>query len=163
MAGHVHLLEGWHKVACSRRPQLIEDTAMKMKKTQFSFSIMLPAVALMVALCFLVALSFAIQPLFGQSADDASRVAATQQPSAQLQSQSQFRAQNGGNALAVMTFSGRIVKSGNKLLLTDADNQVTYQLDDQRKAQHFLNPSVKVRGVLDAVTGTIRIAAIQPA
>ncbi len=130
---------------------------MKMKKTQFSFSIMLPAVALMVALCFLVALSFAIQPLFGQSA-------ATEQPSTQLQSQSQsqFRAQNAGNAVGVMTFSGRIVKSGNKLVLTDADNQVTYQLDDQRKAQDFLNKSVKVRGVLDAVTGTIRIAAIEP-
>ncbi len=127
---------------------------MKMKKTQFSFSIMLPAVALMVALCFLVALSFAIQPLFGQSV-------ATEQPS--TQSQSQFRAQNAGNAVGVMTFSGRIVKSGNKLLLTDADNQVTYQLDDQRKAQDFLNKSVKVRGVLDAVTGTIRIAAIEPA
>ena len=127
---------------------------MKMKKTQFSFSIMLPAVALMVALCFLVALSFAIQPLFGQSV-------ATEQPS--TQSQSQFRAQNAGNAVGVMTFSGRIVKSGNKLLLTDADNQVTYQLDDQRKAQDFLNQSVKVRGVLDAVTGTIRIAAIEPA
>ncbi|MFY9845251.1 MAG: DUF5818 domain-containing protein [Terriglobales bacterium] len=126
---------------------------MKMKKTQFSFSIMLPAVALMVALCFLVALSFAIQPLFGQSV-------ATEQPS--TQSQSQFRAQNAGNAVGVMTFSGRIVKSGNKLLLTDADNQVTYQLDDQRKAQDFLNKSVKVRGVLDAVTGTIRIAAIEP-
>jgi|SRR5208337_4486165 len=134
-----------------------------MKKTQFSFSMMLPALVLMLALCFLVAMSFAIQPLFGQSTDDASRIAATQQPSAQLQSQSQPRAQNGGNAVAVMTFSGRIVKSGSKLVLTDIDNQVTYQLDDQRKAQDFLNKSVKVMGVLDAVTGTIRIAAIEPA
>ena|SRR5271165_1041726 len=115
----------------------------------------------MLALCFLVALSFAIQPLFGQSTYDASRIATTQPPSAQSPSQSE--AQNAGNAIAVMTFSGRIVKSGSKLVLTDADNQTTYQLDDQRKAQDFLNKSVKVMGVLDAVTGTIRIAAIEPA
>ena len=132
-----------------------------MKKTRSSFSMMLPGVVLMLALCFLVALSFAIQPLFGQSTYDASRIATTQQPSAQSQSQSE--AQNAGNAIAVMTFSGRIVKSGSKLVLTDADNQTTYQLDDQRKAQDFLNKSVKVMGVLDAVTGTIRIAAIEPA
>jgi len=36
------------------------------------------------------------------------------------------------------------------------------ELDDQQKAQDFLNKSVKVTGVLDASTGTIRVTMIEP-
>jgi hypothetical protein len=54
------------------------------------------------------------------------------------------------------------VKSGNKLVLTAADSKTTYQIDDQQKAKNFLNKSVKVTGVLDASTGTIRVSAIDP-
>jgi hypothetical protein len=61
----------------------------------------------------------------------------------------------------VKSFSGKITKSGNRFMLADADNKTTYQLDDQRKAHDFLNKSVKVTGVLDATTGTIRITALQ--
>jgi hypothetical protein len=53
------------------------------------------------------------------------------------------------------------VKSAGKLVLTTAD-KTTYQIDDQQKAQDFLNKSVKVTGVLDAATGTIRVTAIDP-
>jgi hypothetical protein len=60
------------------------------------------------------------------------------------------------------TFNGTIVKSGDKLVLTAADNKTTFQLDDQQKAQGYLNKSVKVTGVLDASTGTIRVKAIDP-
>jgi hypothetical protein len=38
------------------------------------------------------------------------------------------------------------MKSGDKLVLTDIANKTTYQLDDQQKAQDFLNKSVKVIG-----------------
>jgi len=64
-------------------------------------------------------------------------------------------------APSATTFSGRITKSGNRLVLADVDNTTTYQLDDQQKTHDFLNKSVKVTGVLDPTTGTIRITAIQ--
>jgi len=72
--------------------------------------------------------------------------------------------QNAGStpAASVTTFTGKIVKSGTKVVLTD-ENKTVYQLDDQQKAQEFLNKSVKVTGVLDPSTGTIRVSAIDPA
>ncbi|HKM48672.1 MAG TPA: DUF5818 domain-containing protein [Terriglobales bacterium] len=118
-----------------------------MQRTQFALSIMLPMIALMAALCF------ASQPMLAQSAHDGN-TAAQQQP---MQPD-----QNAENAAPEKTFNGKIVKSGDKLVLTDADNKTTYQLDDQQKAQDFLNKSVKVTGVLDAATGTIRVSAIAP-
>lgn len=60
-------------------------------------------------------------------------------------------------------FSGKIVKAGDKLVLTDSTGAVTYQLDDQQKAKEFLGKNVKVTGVLDPATGTIRITTIEPA
>jgi len=122
-----------------------------MKKTQFALSMMLPVTALTAALCF------ASQPMFAQSAHDSSGNTTTQQQPMQPDDQ------NAANAASMKTFSGKIVKSGNKLVLSDADNKTTYQLDDQQKAQDFLNKSVKVTGVLDASTGTIRVSAIEPA
>jgi hypothetical protein len=115
-----------------------------MKKIKFALSTMLPVMALTAALCF------ASQPTFAQSAPDPSGNAA-QQP---MQPDNQ-------NAAAAKTFNGKIVKAGDKLVLTVADT--TYQLDDQQKAQDFLNKNVKVTGVLDASTGTIRVSAIEPA
>jgi hypothetical protein len=108
---------------------------------------MLPMIALMVALCF------ASQPLFAQSAGAPSR-----NPTAQQQPQPM--PPDDQSASAVKTFSGKIMKSGNKIVLVDADNKTTYQLDDQQKAQDFLNKTVKVTGSLDASTGTIRVTAI---
>jgi len=117
-----------------------------MKKIQFALSIMLPVMALTAALCF------AIQPMFAQSAQDSSQNATTQQQPTQPDDQD----------AAVTTFSGKIVKSGDKLVLKDINNKTTYQLDDQSKAKDFLNQSVKVTGVLDASTGTIQVSAIEP-
>jgi hypothetical protein len=117
-----------------------------MKKTKFALSKMLPAMALTAALCF------ASQPIFAQSAPGSARQTTTQQQPMQPDDQ---------NAAAQKTFSGKIVKSGDKFVLTAAD-KTTYQLDDQQKAQDFLNKSVKVTGVLDASTGTIRVTAIEP-
>jgi len=97
-----------------------------MKKTQFALSMMLSVMALTATLCF------ASQPMFAQSAPDSSRDKVTQQQPMQLHDQ---------NAAAVTTFSGKIVKSGDKLVLTDMNNKTTYQLDDQQKAQGFLNKS----------------------
>lgn len=61
------------------------------------------------------------------------------------------------------TFAGKIVKSGARLVLTDPASRAIYQLDDQTKARELLNKDVKVTGVLDTSTGTIRMSAIEPA
>jgi hypothetical protein len=118
-----------------------------MKKMQFALSTMLPVLALIAALCV------ASQPVFAQSTYDSSRNPTTQQQPMQP---------DDPNMVAVKTFSGKIVKSGDKLVLSDAANKTTYQLDDQQKAQDFLNKRVKVTGVLDAATGTIKVGAIEP-
>lgn len=117
-----------------------------MQKTKFACTMMLSVLALVVGL--------ATQPILAQSAA-ANKTAAQQQPM-------QPGDQNAANAASEKTFNGTIVKSGDKLVLTAAD-KTTYQLDDQQKAQYFLNKSVKVKGVLDASTGTIRVTAIDPA
>ncbi len=120
-----------------------------MKKVQFALSMMLPVMALTAALCL------ASQPTLAQSASDPSRNPTTQQQP--MPPDNQMPA----NAASEKTFSGKIVKTGGKLVLKTAD-KTTYQIDDQQKAQDFLNKSVKVTGVLDAATGTIRVTAIDP-
>ncbi len=90
-------------------------------------------------------------PIVGQSGYDSSHSMETQHHSI---------AGNDQHASSV-TFRGTVTKSGNRFVLTDADNKTTYQVDDPQKAHDFLNKSVKVTGVLDASTGTIRITAIQ--
>ena len=71
--------------------------------------------------------------------------------------------QSSQNRASETTFVGRIVKSGNQLVLRDADNETTYQLDDQQKARRFLNRAVRVSGDLDPSSGTIHIGVIIPA
>jgi len=66
-------------------------------------------------------------------------------------------------AAETKTFTGKIVKSGNLLVLSDAEGKTTYKLDDQQKAKEFVNQDVKVTGVLDDSTGVIRVTAIEPA
>ena len=62
---------------------------------------------------------------------------------------------------AAPVFIGKIIRSGNKLVLSTSD--ATYQLDDQRQVQRFLNQTVRIAGVLDAESGTICVSAIRPA
>jgi hypothetical protein len=66
------------------------------------------------------------------------------------------------SAAEMKTFTGMIVKSGDNLVLADAENGTTFQLDDQQKAQEFVGKRVKVSGVLDNATGVIRVSAIEP-
>lgn len=121
-----------------------------MKNTRFAVLNILPALTLSLAMCAVT------QPVFGQNTtqtpDPSNPSTATQQQPMQPDDQT---------AAAAKTFHGKIVQAGDKLVLTATDK--TYQLDDQQKAQDFLNKSVKVTGVLDASTGTIRVSAIEPA
>ena len=119
-----------------------------MKKGRFGLFLMLPVMALTAALCL------ARQPAFAQSTQGSD-------PTVQHQPMPPDD-QNSANAASEKTFSGKIVKSGGKLVLKGADGKTTYQIDDQQKAEDFLNKSVKVTGVLDADTGTIRVTAIDP-
>jgi hypothetical protein len=118
-----------------------------MNKTRFGLSMILPLMALTVVLCF------QSQPAFAQSTQSSD-------PSAQQQPM-QPDNQNPATTASEKTFSGKILKSGGKLVLKTAD-KTTYQIDDQQKAQDFLNKSVKVTGVLDPETGTIHVTAIDP-
>lgn len=121
-----------------------------MKTTQLALSTILPAVALLIALCF------ASQPAFAQNTDDSAISPTAQQQPMQPDDR------NAADVDSTKTFSGKIVKSGGKLVLQDTVNKTTYQLDDQVKAHDFLNKNVKVTGVLDASTETIRVNAIEP-
>jgi uncharacterized protein DUF5818 len=109
----------------------------------------LPAVAVMVGLC-LVCQSAIAQSSANQQNNPAAQQAPAQHPD------------DPNSAAEMKTFTGKIVKSGDKFVLADAENKTSYQLDDQQKAQEFLNRDVKVVGVLDAATGTIRVSAIEP-
>jgi len=60
------------------------------------------------------------------------------------------------------SFTGKIVKQGDKLVLADATGKTAYQLDDQVKAKEFLNKNVKVTGILDGATTTIHVSSIDP-
>ena len=118
-----------------------------MKKARFGLSMMLPVMALTAALCFRSQQTFAQRT---QTSDPT----AQQQP---MQPDNQVPP----TAASEKTFSGKIVKSEGKLVLKAIDD-TTYQIDDQQKAKEFLNKSVKVTGILDAETGTIRVTAIDP-
>ena len=119
-----------------------------MKTIQFALSTMALTVVLL----------FAGQQTLAQSTSDSAR-----NPTAQQQPMQPDNQTTAVNAASEKMFKGKSVQSGDKLVLTATDGTVTYQLDDQQKAQVFLNKSVKVTGVLDASTGTIRVKAIDPA
>lgn len=61
------------------------------------------------------------------------------------------------------TFTGKGAKAGGKYVLKDMTNKMTYMLDDQERAKAFEGKSVKVTGMLDTQSNTIRVAAIEPA
>ena len=121
-----------------------------MKNLRAALLYVLPAAIMMVGL------SLVWQPAVAQNTTPQNDVAAAQQQPAQ-------QPDSPGSASEAKTFSGKIVKDGDKLVLTDADGKTTYQIDDQQKAKAFLNKSVKVTGILDASTGIIRVSAIEPA
>jgi uncharacterized protein DUF5818 len=118
-----------------------------MKKVQYTLSPMLPVFVLVAAV-------FSAQLMHAQSAQAPSPRTQTAQDQQKMQPEDQTSAQK--------IFTGTIVKSGSKLVLTDSVTKTSYQLDDQEKAQSFLNKNVKVTGVLDASTGTIRVTTIDP-
>src|SRR5579863_8742433 len=62
----------------------------------------------------------------------------------------QDQGQSGQMGQSAQTFTGKIAKSGGKLVLKDTASNAEYQLDDQQKAASFEGKQVKVTGTLDA-------------
>jgi len=58
------------------------------------------------------------------------------------------------------TFTGKIVKDGDKYVLKVA-NSTSYQLDEQSGAQKYENKDVRVIGTLDTGSNTIRVTKIE--
>ena len=58
-------------------------------------------------------------------------------------------------------FSGTIVKNGDKYVLCDAANKLSYMLDDPEKASQFEGKKVKVTGTVDVASNTIHVETIQ--
>lgn len=122
-----------------------------MKTIESALLKVLPVVAVIVGLCLLG------QPARAQNSSNSPSTTA-----AQTQQQPTEQPDEQQSAAAAKTFTGKIAKAGEKFVLTDAQGK-TYLLDDQQKAQDFVNKNVKVTGVLDAPTDTIRVSAIDPA
>jgi len=99
-----------------------------------------------------------------------STVVALQDPaSSPSTAQQQQRDPAAGNPPTAMTqasdartFTGKIAKAGGKFVLKDTASKTTYMLDDQEKAKDFEGKNVKVTGMLDTQSNTIRVAAIEP-
>jgi hypothetical protein len=72
-------------------------------------------------------------------------------PQAQPQTPSQTQSQ---------TFTGKIVKDGDKYVLRVAGN-TTYQLDEQSSVKQYEDKDVKIVGTLDPGSNTIRIVKIE--
>ena len=63
----------------------------------------------------------------------------------------------------VKTFSGKISKNGQKLVLEDASMNTAYQLDDQKRASQYVGKTVRVTGTLDAENNLIHVQTIEEA
>lgn len=74
-----------------------------------------------------------------------------QQPAPDSQAQPQAQPQSG------QTFTGTIVKSGDKYVLQDADSGVTYDIDHQDQVKQFEGKRVRVNGTLDPDGKTIHV------
>ncbi|MGH9440231.1 MAG: DUF5818 domain-containing protein [Terriglobia bacterium] len=68
-----------------------------------------------------------------------------------------------GPAASAQLFVGKITQQSGQYVLYVAASRTTYQLDDQAKAKQFVGQDVKVQGVLDASSNTIKVSDIQPA
>jgi hypothetical protein len=87
---------------------------------------------------------------------NASSVRVSDVRSAVVQDQSKDQAK-------ISTFLGTISKDGDQFILKEDSSKATYQLDDQQSAGKFAGKKVRVTGVLDASTNTIRVQTIEVA
>ncbi len=58
------------------------------------------------------------------------------------------------------SFEGRIARSGDQFVLEDKAAQMSYKLDDQAKAKHYLGKNVKVMATLDSKSHLLHVIDI---
>jgi uncharacterized protein YdeI (BOF family) len=80
----------------------------------------------------------------------------SQAPDAGKSAPSDSQAPSASSA-ATQSFTGTILKSGDKYMFQDADTGNTYDIDHQDEVQKFEGKKVKVHGTLDASTKTIHV------
>jgi len=66
------------------------------------------------------------------------------------------------NESKIKTFTGVIAKKDDHFILM-GESRLSYHLDDQKAAEQFAGKKVKVKGILDSVSNTIRIQTIEVA
>jgi uncharacterized protein YdeI (BOF family) len=82
----------------------------------------------------------------------------TQQPSSQTPSTQPPDSQaQSSDANGVQTFTGTVVKQGDKYVLQDAATGTTYDIDHQDEVKKFDGKKVRVHGTLDASTKMIHV------
>ena len=59
------------------------------------------------------------------------------------------------------TFSGTVLKNGDKFILSDRASKIDYILDDAEKASQFEGKKVKVTGTVDVASNTIHVSEIE--
>ena len=59
------------------------------------------------------------------------------------------------------TFSGTVIKNGDKFVLSDRASKIEYILDDAEKASQFEGKKVKVTGTVDVASNTIHVSQIE--
>ncbi len=113
-----------------------------------------------ISAALLVVFASALGTLLGASAH--AQPVASQSSSSVIQDQVVPPQANPDDPNESKTFTGKIIQSDDKLVLTDATGETVYQLDDQVKARAFLNKNVKVTGILDVSTKMIHVNSIDP-
>jgi hypothetical protein len=96
------------------------------------------------------------QPGQQQSTDPAQTTPPAQAPTQPEQQQApdpQAQSQQSSG----QTFTGTIVKAGDKYVLQNADSGVTYDIDHQEQVKQFEGKRVRVNGTLDADGKTIHV------
>ncbi len=61
-----------------------------------------------------------------------------------------------------LTFTGRVIKQQEQLVLNDPITKMSYRLEAQTKAKPYLGKQVKVTGKLEMRSNTIHIDSIEP-
>lgn len=74
------------------------------------------------------------------------------QPQSQVDTSTQRR--------SAQSFEGKIMRSGDKLVLRENASKTAYQLDDQDKAKRFEGKDVKVMATVDARTNSLHVVDI---
>jgi len=85
---------------------------------------------------------------------------AQQTPSIPTQDSTSQQPTNSKGEQSARIFEGRVMRSGQELVLEDRASQTSYKLDEQEKAKIYLGQNVKVMAVMDSTSNTLRVIDI---